>query len=516
MSTRAVLPARAVSPTREVWHPRWWAWSLLGLLALALARLVDPKRLQGHWLFITPLLIVAGIFILRRLWERPPAATMCAAIALTIFSGAWHRIGLGGLPLDRLLILIVLLQFILRAPGVAHVPPLQIRNVHLLLCVAAMYALASALAAGTLSNELSLLALIDVFGIVPFAMFLLAPAVFSGRRERDMLLATLVGLGAYLGLTAIFESLGPHGLVFPRYILHIDAELPGERAGGPFQSSVAEGFATFACAIAAIMAYAQWRGQKRRYLAAIVTVVCIFGCFLTLERGVWIGAAAGIVVMALATRTGRRWLIPGVLACTLVIGGALLFSSTLATKTSHRTDDQLSIWTRENQIFAGLRMLDARPLLGFGWNKYPTESLGYFREAADYPMDGYSEPASCASSGGGCTFEVPRPLHNTYLSFAVELGLIGGLLWLVSLLWGVALGIFSRGPADLRPWKLGLIAITIAFLAIAAVNPFQSPFTMLLLWVWAGIAWGNSSPSLRKRRADIALRTRGEVAWAPS
>jgi O-antigen ligase len=486
------------------------------MVALVLTPVAAPGRLHGAGLLLVPVAVAIGVLVVRWLWEQPPAVTMCAAIALTIFSGAWSQIGLGGLPFDRLLVVVVLFQFLLRAPGVAQVPRPQIRGVHLLMCLAAMYVAASALAAGTLTNEMSSLTLIDQFGIVPFLMFLLAPAVFSGQRERNMLLATLVGVGAYLGLTAIFESLGPHSLVFPRYILHVDAALPGERAGGPFQSSVAEGFATFACAVAAIMAYMQWRGRASRYLAAAVTVICIFGCFLTLERGVWIGAAAGIAAMAFATRAGRRWLLPGLLSCTLVIGGALLLSSTLASKTSNRANDQLSVWVRENQTSAALRMLAAKPLFGFGWSRYPVASLNYFRETADYPMNGYSTPPTCSPQG--CLPAVQEPLHDTYLAYAVELGLVGAVLWLVSLVWGIGLGILSRGPADLRPWKLGLVAITVAFLVIALVNPYQSAFTMLLLWVWAGVAWGCAPLATQERRAKrmvVVPNSRSEVAWAP-
>ena len=485
---------------RAVWRPPWYAWVLLGLVALALMPEVAPSRLHGSGLILVPLLIAAGVLVVRKLWELPPAVTMCAAIALTIFSGAWFQIGLGGLPFDRLLIVIVLLQFLLGAPGVERVPRLRILNVHLLMCLAVMYVLASAVAAGTLTNEMSALILVDQFGIVPFLMFLMAPAVFAGQRERNMLLATLVGLGAYLGFTAIFESFGPHFLVFPRYILHVDAEKRGERAGGPFQSSVAAGFATFGCAVAAAMAYAQWRGRRSRYLAAGVAVVCIVGCFLTLERGVWIGAAAGIVVAALATRTGRRWLAPGAVACAAVMGVALLLSPSLASKTSGRVNDQESVWDRQNQTSAGLRMLEARPLFGFGWSRYESDSLEYFWQAGDYPLEGYS------------TLERPSPLHNTYLAYAVELGLIGSLLWLVSLLWGVGYGIFSRGQADLRPWKLGLMALAVFFLVVALFNPYQSAFTMLLLWVWGGVALGVAPLPVRERRAEkMAAHFRGEA-----
>ena len=489
---------------RSVWRPRWYAWILLGVAVLALIHEIVPRLLRGHWLILTPCLLAVGLLALRRVWELPPVLTMCGAVVLATFSGAWSKIGLGGLPLDRLLIVVVLLAFFLRAPGVARAPRLQIRNVHLLLCLTIMYVLASALSAGTLNSEVGGLSLLDQVGVVPYLTFLIAPAVFATQRERNMLLTTLVGLGAYLGFTAIFESLGPHSLVFPSYIVHVDAVLPEARAGGPFQSSVAEGFATFACAVAAVMAFVEWHGQRRRFFAAVVAMVCILGCFLTLERGVWIAAVAGIVVTALATRTGRRWLIPGTSVCAVVIGGALLLSPALASKASTRVSYQPSVWARQDQTAAGLRMIEAKPLFGFGWRRFERDGLEYFQQSKDHPLTGYS------------TFEKPLPLHDTYLSYAVELGLIGALLWLTSLLWGVGGAIFSRGSADLRTWKLGLLAITVFFLVVALFNPYQAPFSELLLWVWAGVALGIAPSSLHERRAKMVARRNGDAAWAPA
>lgn len=461
---------------------------------------VAPARLRGHWLILTPVLVFACVVVVRKLWDLDPAINMCGAIVLSIFSGAWFQIGLGGLPLDRLMIVIVLLQFLLRAPGVTHAPRLQIRNVHLLMGLTVIYVLASAIGAGTLTKESGFLSMIDMFGVAPYLMLLLAPAVFCGRRERNLLLATLVGLGGYLGLTAIFESLGPHGLVFPHYIVRVDAELPDERAGGPFQSSVVEGFATYACAVAAAIAFAQWGGQRRRVFAAAVAVVCLFGCFVTLERGVWIAAVAATVVAALATRAGRRWIAPAVLACALVIAAALAISPELSHKTSTRVNAQTSVWARQNQTSAGLRMVDAKPLFGFGWDRYQADSLEYFRQAKEYPLSGYM-----LSEGVG-SFEAPLPLHDTYLAFAVELGLLGALLWLASLLWGLGGAIFARGSSDLRPWKLGLLAITVFYLVVAFVDPHEQAFSLLLLWIWAGVAFGSAPLSAQVTRAESALR----------
>ncbi len=491
--------------TRAVRRPPWYTWVLLGLAAVILADKTSPSRFEGHWLVLTPLLVAAGVLIIRWMWTLPPAVTMCGAIALTIFSGSWQQMGLGGLPFDRLLLVVVLLQFLLLAPGVAHSPRPQVRNVHLLMSLTLMYALGSAIASNTLTTQSGFLALVDLFGIAPYLAYLLAPAIFVGPRERNLLLATLTCVGAYLGITAIFESLGPHSLVFPHYIVRVDAELPGERAGGPFQSSLAEGFANFSCAVAAAIAYNVWDGRRRRILAACVAIICLFGAFVTLERGVWIAGVVGVIAMALATRTGRRWLIPGLLIGAIAIVGVLAASPELERKASTRANDQVSVWDRENQAYAGLRMLAARPLFGFGWERYRSDALEYFRES-NIPMYGYTP-------GDAAPDEKPLPLHDTYLAYAVEIGLVGTLLWLASMVWGVAGSILSAGPPELQPWKLGLIAVASFFVVVAVFNPYQEPFPVLLLWVWAGVARGGPALSTQVARARLPMLTRGKPGW---
>lgn len=466
-----------------VWRPPRYAWPLLGVLTLLLTWRLLPEKLEGHWQLATPLLIALGVLALRYLWELHPAVTMCGAITLSIFSGAWSQIGLGNIPLNRLLAVLVILQCLLRSPGTARMPRLRLRNVHLLMALTLLYALGSAVAAGTLGTEKGFLALWDTLGVMPYLMFLVTPAVFAGARERELLLVTLLGLGAYLGLTAVFEILGPHALVFPHYIVESDAATPGVlRAGGPFQSAVAEGCATFVCAVAAVIAFGLWRGRRRRWLAAAAGAVSIVGCFLTLERGVWLAAALAAVIVALATHGGRRRLVPGLAIAALILGGALTLSSTLSHSTSERANDQRSVWDRESQIAAGSRMLLAKPLLGFGWNRYASDSHDYFRQPFTYPLTGYV-PGTLIGEP-----QTPQPLHSTYLAYAVELGLLGATLWLASLLWAVGEGVFRRGPPEMRPWKLGLLAVALFVLAVIAVNPHEPPFAFLIVMIWAGIA----------------------------
>lgn len=487
---------------RATWRPPWYAWMLVGLVGLGAIHYKAPSLLHGYRIILALCLIAVGVVALRRLWELPPAVIVCVAVVLAIFSGGWSRMGLGGLPFERLAFVLVALTFLLRSPGLARTPRLRVGNVHLLLGLTIMYVVGSAMVSGTLTSEVGGLSLIDQVGVVPYLMFLVVPAAFAYRRERNLLLATLVGVGAYLGLTAIFESLGPHSLVFPHYIVQADAEVPEARAGGPFQSSVAEGFATFACATAAVIAFSQWRSRGSRWVAAAVAVACAFGCFVTLERGVWIAAAVATIVTSLATRTGRRWLLPGASVCALLVGLALLVSPALSSKVSTRVKDNTSVWSRQTQTSAGLKMVQARPLFGFGWRRFSSVQLEYFRQAADYPMLGYSTP------------EEQQPLHDSYLSYAAELGLVGGLLWLGSLLWGTGGAIFSPGPVDLHPWKRGLLAVTVFFLVVSLFNPYMAAFPVLLLWTWAGVALGGvPEPWQPRRLSRAAASPSGDAAW---
>lgn len=458
---------------------------LVGILGLALLYKYQPNRLEGFGLASALAVTIVGVLVLRRLWELPPAVAMCAAIVLTVFSGGWSQMGLAGAPLNRLLVALVVLQVLLRAPGAARMPRIQLRNVHLLMGLTVLYALGSAAVAGSLTSKNGFLQLFDVFGMTPFLLFVLAPAVFAGQRERNLLLGALVGLGAYLGLTAVFESLGPHALVFPTYIRGVDAEsLAAVKASGPFQSPTAMGSACFACAVAGVIALFQWRGRAGRALAWVAIVACSFGCFLTLERGVWIATILATALTALATRGGRRWLAPGIAISVVALIGAFAISPSLSHNASERATYKQSLWDRQNQTAAGLRMVAAKPLFGFGLGHYETASVDYFRQPSDYPMTGYTHDI---------VIGVPDPilpLHDTYLSYAVELGLVGGLLWLASILWGVGPAIFSFGPAALRPWKLGLLAISAFFLVVCVVDPHTAPFPMVLMFVWAGLATG--------------------------
>jgi O-antigen ligase len=79
-------------------------------------------------------------------------------------------------------------------------------------------------------------------------------------------------------------------------------------------------------------------------------------------------------------------------------------------------------------------------------------------------------------------------VHNVFLSHGAELGIVGSVLWLCGLLGAVGGAILRRGPPELFAWRLGLVAVFVAFLVVAMLGPLSYPFPNLLLWIWAGVA----------------------------
>lgn len=397
-----------------------------------------------------------------------PAWILTAGVLLTIFSGNWGHLGLP--PVDRLLIALGLLALLVTTARSAERPTIRAAGIHILLVVVAVYALLSALWAGSFSDSAALFALLDRLGFIPFAMFAVAPIAYRTARQRAILLGGLVGLGGYLGLTALFETVGFDAGVFPRYILNPDVGIHVERARGPFVEAAANGLALFVCAVAALIAYATWKNRNHRWVAAAVAVLCLMGTVFTLTRAIWLSAVVAGVLTLLAHRQLRRYTLPAVGVGALAVLAALALVPSLSGDAQSRTADQRPVWDRLNMMTAGQNMVEERPLFGFGWYRAHIEIPDYFEQNEDFPVTG---------SG--------LEIHNVYLSNAVELGLVGVTLWLAALLIAVGGAALRRGPPELRLWRIGMLAIAAQWLIVANFVPLFFPFATLILWLWAGV-----------------------------
>jgi putative inorganic carbon (hco3(-)) transporter len=403
---------------------------------------------------------------------RQPAylLLLLAGIALEVFSGNSQYLGFPIGP-DRLCLAAALLLLALD-PVALPEARLRARPLHLAMLLLLAWATLSAVAAGSLVSRAGLYGLLDRLGALPFLLFALAPALFGTTRRRNLLLAVLVGLGLYLGVTAVLEGTGANALVFPRYITDPALGLHYGRARGPFLEAVANGLVLALCGVAAGMGLALWRSRWSRAAAGTCLALCGVGVLLSLTRAVWLGAVCATVAVLVAVPRLRRWLVPALALGLVAVVALLLVVPGLSDKANARTADSRSEDDRRNANATAFRVIAEHPLTGVGWEAFAGAERDYLRQADTYPV---------TNTG--------IAVHNVPLSHAAELGLPAGLLWVAVLLVAVGRPLLRRSPShEGQVWRAGLLAVAVIFLVVADLGPLGYALPNLLLWLFAGIA----------------------------
>jgi O-antigen ligase len=418
-----------------------------------------------------------------------PALFISLGLAAEVLNGNAKELGLPIAP-DRILLFAGLASLALKLPGAIVTRSIVWRPVHVLLAATAAYATASAVAAHTLTTEDGVFALLDRLGVLPFLLFTLAPLVFGTKRARNTLLVVLVGLGAYLGFTALAEALDLSWAIWPAYIKDATVGLHFGRARGPFAEAVANGLGLYGCAVASGVAAYLWRDHRvRSRLAGAVTLLCLAGTIFTLTRAVWLATVVATLLALLANHRTRSVLAPTVGVGLAVLALAILFVPGFSSRAEERQGDQRPIWDRYNSNSAGIRAVEDHPLFGVGWQAWTQKNGEYLRQSEDYPLT-------------GTTIEI----HNVALSHAAELGLVGLALWASAFAAGIGGAVFRPGPAELDPWRLGMVAIAVHWVIVASFGPLSYPFPNLLLWTWAGICSVGHLSTREREEQVIDLR----------
>lgn len=401
---------------------------------------------------------------------RSNTGTVLVVVGLctSVFSGEWHQIGVP--PLDRALLVLGLAWYWLGFDGGVALSRLRWRPIHWLMLAALGYAVVSGVLVGSLNDKTSVLQLVDVFGLLPYLLFVSAPFVFGSGRQRNILLVGLVVLGLYLGITAVLEVAKLHGWIYPRYIVTSDPTVQPGRARGPMIEAAANGASMFACGVASVVATTRWRRRISKLIAGATVALCLVGTFLTLTRAVWLASIAAVLVVGAIDARVRRLVVALLLLAPIAVAIALVVSPTLRGDSQSRINDEWSIWDRQNIDGAALRMFEAHPIVGVGWHEFEPKSAPYFRLASNYPLTGFD-----------------RDVHNVTLARAAELGLMGAGLWFAALVGAIIAGA-RAGPSTARPWRLAFIAIATCCLIAMQFAPFIQPFPNLLFWGLAGIA----------------------------
>lgn len=434
-------------------------------------------------LYLWAAALAAGAAVVYLSLRVEPAWPLSLGIAASIFSGHWDLLGFPIGP-DRLLIGTGLVGAVLAARREAEAsdgrPAFKLEPVHWLLLVALLWAVASAWWAGTLTTSVGFFALLDRFGLVPFLVFLVAPLAFRTGRQRAILLGTLVATGAYLGLTALFEALELHAIVFPAYILDDAVGIHAERVRGPFAQAVAMGLGLFICGAAGLIGAGGRRRPLELQAACLgVAILCALNLVFTLTRAIWLGALAATFVVALATPRLWRFVPAAGFCAAVLVVGALAFVPGLGDSAQERSRDRSPVWVRENTNTAALAIVAERPLFGIGWERFSDRSPPWFRQDEHIPMTGAGEG-----------------VHNVLLANASELGLPDAFLWLAGT--GLAIGgaLVRRVTPALAPWKALLLGVTVMMAVAGSVGPLNYPFPLLVLWTLAGLMGSSSATAM--------------------
>jgi putative inorganic carbon (HCO3(-)) transporter len=181
----------------------------------------------------------------------------------------------------------------------------------------------------------------------------------------------------------------------------------------------------------------------------------------------------------------RRYILPAVVIGVIGVVATLALVPGLSAKADDRVNSESPVWDRYNTNHAAVRMAEARPIFGFGWQTFVDKGPEYLRQSDAYPLT-------------GAGLEV----HNVFLSHLAELGLVGTALWCVALFGAVGGAIVRRGPPELYPWRIGLLAVFVCFLIVGNLGPLSYPFPNLLLWTWAGVAGAGFFLQRRRGAAD--------------
>ena len=127
-------------------------------------------------------------------------------------------------------------------------------------------------------------------------------------------------------------------------------------------------------------------------------------------------------------------------------------------------------------------------MFGFGWQTFATKGPDYLRQ---------TDATRSPGPGSRCT-TCSCPTSPSSVSSAL-------LLWCLALFGAVGGAVLRRGPPELAPWRVGLVAVFVTFVVVANLGPVSYPFPNLLLWTWAGVA-GSGFFLGSRTRPDVGRR----------
>ncbi len=277
---------------------------------------------------------------------------------------------------------------------------------------------------------------------------------------------------------------------------YLDGAVLADRASGPFVQPNELGLFSATLLMLAIGVGITTARPTTRLLCLVSGSLLLAALAESFSRGAWIGAAAGLVALAVLSPPSRR---PLALVGILGVGvGALLttlgstLSGAVATRLASIPDASGNPYDQRTLIWAeALRQLQDRPLTGQG--------PGSFSVAAQF-------------AAGGAGLETEHA-HHLFLTVAAEYGLLGltALLALIAGLVALATGSRRSGTAPGQRGGRGLQPVLVAALAAVIVHglldyPLRNAVGSTTVWLLVGLLVAEHSVAAGRRAEHPAAR----------
>ena len=286
---------------------------------------------------------------------------------------------------------------------------------------------------------------------IPLAMFVLFRRVALAPREISALLLIVASIAVYAAVVSLLEKLAWYTLIVPPWLTDpaFNPAFGDPRVGGLSMQPEWNAL-VMSLTFCAILLRLDQKPSLSNFGWLAGGGLCLLAIYFTYTRGAWLGLLFGGVPLfwqMSATRgvTIRR----RVLFVSCALGFAALVLLAPSDILRARTSDVNTVYFRVNIWAAGLRMVVDHPLIGVGYGQFSSYVPSYFQVLGSIPLD------SGLRSAGSIA-------HNTFLSVAAELGLVGLTLYLLVLGGGYRAAHAAAGIAwgqRGRSWVAGMTLV---------------------------------------------------------
>jgi len=335
--------------------------------------------------------------------------------------------------------------------------------------------------------------------VLPAALYWIARGSVGEQRGTSLVLKVLCCFGFYLGVTGLAEAAGQWWLVYPKYIADPEVGLHFGRARGPMVHSMRYGLYLAACLVAGLV-WGLEAPRRRWYVWLLLIPLLVAAIYLTKTRTVWLGAAAGVLVVSVLAVRGR--------ACVAVLGLALL-GGTLVVATQLDSivglkregtvaDTRQSVSMRASFAYVSWKMFLDRPILGFGFGQFAAAKQPYLNDRS-VPL----QLQAIREYGH----------HNMFLSLLTEVGIVGLALYLALLAlwaragWRLAHSVQARERRSFGLLMLGVLAVAVCQMMGHEISYTPLEHSLIFLVAALGVSLTSSDSLLASlRRASSSAR----------